>query len=293
MLVEHRLLEHLRSSQRRPGAQGPQSPTVSPPKEVIEEKAENEECEAPGVLTMLLGKTLPAEAISCRSQQSLRPEAPEPSFYSSNPYTHRDSSGPSHQSSSSAVSKEERELQELEEELRLRDNLPEIICRCALFWRKEKCDGEDYSRFGRLIRDYVEIRIKPKALSRVGEGLLANGFFALAFIKYVSMPETSEDLRAAEEADNIRLSMFELFAKEYVLTTNREEFEDAYRRAAQEEAERLRSKHAGEAEQRSELKRDPMRSSMKSSIQSVSRQSQADTYGNTQEEGTQTDVDNR
>lgn len=118
------------------------------------------------------------------------------------------------------MSKEERELQELEEELRLHNNLPELICRSALFWRKEQCENEDYRRFGRLIRDYVEIRIKPKALNEVGEGLLANGFFALAFIKYVSTADAQEDLKAAQEAASIRSSMFDLFLKEYQLTSN-------------------------------------------------------------------------
>jgi hypothetical protein len=57
---------------------------------------------------------------------------------------------------------------EIEEEMKVRDNLPEIICRSALFWRKERCEADDYTRFGKLIRDYIEIRIKPKALNQVG-----------------------------------------------------------------------------------------------------------------------------
>jgi hypothetical protein len=53
--------------------------------------------------------------------------------------------------------------------------------------------------------------MKPKPLNEVGEGLLFNGFFVLAFIKYISMPESMEEAEACEEAMSIQDNLFELF----------------------------------------------------------------------------------
>jgi hypothetical protein len=64
------------------------------------------------------------------------------------------------------------------------------------------------------------MRMKPKPLSYVGECLLQNGFFVLAFIKYMSMPESLEEQQACEEALNIQDSLFEIMKKEYSLRSN-------------------------------------------------------------------------
>lgn len=74
----------------------------------------------------------------------------------------------------------------------------------------------------------MELRMKPKPLNEVGERLLRNGFFVLAFIKYISMPESLEEREACEEAMSIQDNLFELFRKEYPLQTNWEDFEQAY-----------------------------------------------------------------
>ncbi len=89
-----------------------------------------------------------------------------------------------------------------------------------MFWRRENCSTDDYRKFSRLAGEYVELRMKPKPLNSVGEGLLHNGFFILAFIKYMSMPESMEELEACEEAMNIQDNLFEMFRREYPLRTN-------------------------------------------------------------------------
>jgi hypothetical protein len=74
--------------------------------------------------------------------------------------------------------------------------LAEVISKCAGFWGDGQNDRHRYMEFAKTIKPYIDIRFKPKPVNSVGEQLLENGLFVLAFIKYVSLSEVSHDIKA-------------------------------------------------------------------------------------------------